>query len=197
MRGPSVRSALIYLEAAMKQKHTPFTSRREFIHTIVCIVAAYPEIMKRKGLQSLELGHRLLNILESGRIEFYLNRSRYRGTLSVEDDIQLDSGTTMNEAFHGELKQVFRQVQCIQESQLRKRLHVLVMCKQVARQVHNSSTKTPHKFVRSHVKSSIQWATFSEHPFTEDVNRRLSVRTGDSSASVSYTHLTLPTILLV
>ena len=178
-----MRSARSYLETAMKLKHLPFRSRCEFIRTIVCIVAAYPELMKHTGLQSRPLGHRLLNILESGRIEFYLNRSRYRGTLSADEDIQLGFGTTMNEAFHGELKQVFKQVQCIRESQLRKRLGVLVLGKQIARRVQQGVTKTPHKFIRSHVKSSIQWATFSEHPFTEDANHRPCERGGAGAAS--------------
>ena len=119
-------------------------TRIQFIEALAALAREHSKDMGRKvpGTRTT-VAKILLGITTADRIEYLLNNSRFRCTLSRSELVLLPSGTTSNEALHAEMNGWFRQVQSMHRSTLQLKLEIMHLAKLLPHQLalHSPTTR--------------------------------------------------------
>lgn len=119
-------------------------TRIQFIEALAALARERSKDMGRKvpGTRTT-VAKILLGITTADRIEYLLNNSRFRCTLSRSELVLLPSGTTSNEALRAEMNGWFRQVQSMHRSTLQLKLEIMHLAKLLPHQLalHSPTTR--------------------------------------------------------
>ena len=109
-----------------------FDSRGEFCRYLAHLVAAFPDIARKKGRTSRTVRQLLKSACDPCTIEWYLNNERMRRQISPHLAPYIAVGTTGSEAINAELKLWFRGIFQLRGPILKLKLRIFMVAKLVA-----------------------------------------------------------------
>ena len=127
-----------------------FDKRSEFMMLLRYLVAAHPDLARKKGRTSKSISQLLRSSCDEGTVEWYLNNERMRRMVSPKIAPFIAVGTTGSEAINAELKLWFRGIFQIHGPILELKLRIFQIAK-LSAFVSAMYNKTTHQIKQQRV----------------------------------------------